>query len=124
MIQSITIIEQDPTGAVKVGVKFNHNEPTPDEIEFAAEFNLILEAYSKEKGKFLDGGEVQNQPTVVAENVIPTVKMMINHMKHSGKSWEELEPYMIEQLSGAVFREVKETEMKEYAEYRSDNARC
>lgn len=123
MIQSITIIEQDPTGAVKVGVKFNHNEPTPDEIEFAAEFNLILEAYSKEKGKFLDGGEVQNQPTVVAENVIPTVKMMINHMKHSGKSWEELEPYMIEQLSGAVFREVKETEMKEYDEYRSDNAR-
>lgn len=122
MIQSITIIEQDPTGAVKVGVKFNHNEPTPDEIEFAAEFNMILEAYSKEKGKFLDGGEVQNQPTVVAENVIPTVKMMINHMKHSGKSWEELEPYMIEQLSGAVFREVKETEMKEYDEYRSDNA--
>ena len=44
-------------------------------------------------------------------------------MKHSGKSWEELEPYMIEQLSGAVFREVKETEMKEYDEYRSDNAR-
>jgi hypothetical protein len=122
MIQSITIIEQDPTGAVKVGVKFNHNEPTPDEVEFAAEFNMILEAYSKEKGKFLDGGEVQTQPTVLAENVIPTVKMMINHMKHSGKSWEELEPYMIEQLSGAVFREVKETEMKEYNEYSSDNA--
>lgn len=120
MIQSIMIIEQDPTGSVKVGVKFNHQEPTPDEMEFATEVNYILEAYAKEKGKLSDGGTIQTEKTVIAENVIPTVKMMINHMKHSGKDWDQLEPYMVEQLSGCVFRKTTEEEMKEYEDVGND----
>tara|TARA_S200000501_G_C20843842_1_gene752857 strand:+ start:1293 stop:1661 length:369 start_codon:yes stop_codon:yes gene_type:complete len=115
MITAIMIIDQDPTGSIKIGTKFEKSEVTPDEMEFMSEFQMILEAYAKESGKLMDGGLIlQQDETVVAENPIPAVKVILKHFEHSGKTWEELEPYLIEQIAGITFRHATNKEMDKY----------
>ena len=121
MITAIMIIDQDPTGSIKIGTKFEKSEHTKDEMEFMCEFQMILEAYAKESGKLMDGGLVQEtDPTIVAENPIPAAQTIIDHFKHSGKGWDGLEPYLIEQIAGCTFRHVTNSEMKPYAHLAED----
>ena len=116
MITAIMIIDQDPTGSIKIGTKFEKQEHTPDEVEFMAEFQMILEAYAKESGKLMDGGLViQQSDNVVAENPLTAAKVILKHFQHSGKNWEELEPYLIEQIAGCTFRHATGDEMKKYS---------
>jgi|TARA_R100000479_G_scaffold132184_1_gene69916 hypothetical protein len=118
MITTVIITEQDPTGDIKVGIKFSNANPSKEEIEFVAELNMIIEAYSKSSGKILDGGKIEKEDTsIVAENPILLAQLMIDFMKHSGKNWEELEPYIIEQIQGCKFRSVTRSEMEKYDKY-------
>ena len=115
MVTCLIIIEQDPTSTnLKVGVKFTNKDPSKDEIEYAADVNAILEAYSKESGKLMEGGQVLGKDTIVAECPIHTTKNIIHHMKTSGKNWEQLEPFVIAQIEKCSFRPLSEKEWKSY----------
>ncbi len=115
MITCVMVIEENSdSGNIKVGVKFTDKNRTESEIDFAANVNAIIEAYSKEAGKLSDGGEVVEEKTIVAESPITTAQKVIKHMSTSGKNWEQLEPYLIAQIEKCSFRALSEQEWKSY----------